>query len=311
MRLAPGLLAALVSLSVIPQAAIDVNTPVISTKNRQKDFKSATLSLDDTARRTTVNSKELGRIEVQYDGIQKVIIEPHFRATYNPGAALAGFALGGAALGGRIAESIDNPADMAHSVYLEYKDAQGSTIPLLLTLDKKNVPMALKQIKAAFGDKVSMPAFTEVPQKLEVKELATAKTKFVVKGNVSEHPMPTIQSDKALVVVACPTGNGLDAISLDKFQRWGAYLVLRDKVLAVTAPGAYTFFYVEPGEHLLISQAMDANGLPLKVEAGKDYYLMQTMYIAGKIKSFLTRSSKELVMHEIKNLVWSEWKPAE
>jgi hypothetical protein len=46
----------------------------------------------------------------------------------------------------------------------------------------------------------------------------------------------------------------------------------------------------------------------MKLEAGKDYYLTQTLYAKGiRLRSFLTRHSKELVMYEVAGSLWSDW----
>lgn len=292
-------------------AGIGVKVPITSAKNRQKSFRSAILVLDQSARRATVTSKEIGRVDMPYDSVEKVVIEPNVRVSYSAGAAIAGFALGGAAFGGRIAASIDNPVDMAHTVYLEFRKPDGSSARMVVSVDKENVPMALRGIKDAFGDRASLAAFTETPEALDIKRLPTAQIRLLVKGNMANRPVPATRSDKAMVLVACPTGNGIDAVRLDKFQNWGAYVVSTDQVIAVNAPGTYTFFYLDPGDYTLVSQTQDASGLRMKLEAGKDYYLIQTMYLAGKMKSFLTRHSKELVMHEVSDLAWSEWKSKE
>jgi len=127
----------LVPMSLAAQSVINVKTPVTSEKNRQKSFRPATLALDHSARRATVSGKEIGRLEIAYDSVEKVVIEPDVRVSYSAGAALAGFAVGGALVGGRIAASIDNPADMAHTVYLEYKKPDGSAAPLVLSVEKE------------------------------------------------------------------------------------------------------------------------------------------------------------------------------
>jgi hypothetical protein len=46
----------------------------------------------------------------------------------------------------------------------------------------------------------------------------------------------------------------------------------------------------------------------MKLEAGRDYYLTQTLYPKGfSMRTFLTRHSKELVMYEVAGALWSEW----
>ncbi len=46
----------------------------------------------------------------------------------------------------------------------------------------------------------------------------------------------------------------------------------------------------------------------MKLEAGKDYYLTQSLYSGGgfRPKTFLARHSKDLVMYEVAGSLWSE-----
>jgi hypothetical protein len=76
-------------------------------------------------------------------------------------------------------------------------------------------------------------------------------------------------------------------------------------VVAVNHLGTYTFFYLDPGEYLLVSQTRDASGFKIKVEAGKDYYFLQNLLWAHMTFS---RHSKELVLHEMSGAYYSNWK---
>ena len=44
---------------------------------------------------------------------------------------------------------------------------------------------------------------------------------------------------------------------------------MNDQVVAVNGSGTYTFFYLDPGEHLLVSQANDLTGMRIKLEAAR------------------------------------------
>jgi len=89
---------------------------------------------------------------------------------------------------------------------------------------------------------------------------------------------------------------------------YAATILANDTLVGVTAPGTYTFFYLDPGEYFLGSLAHDFLGLRMKLEAGRDYYLTQTLYPKGfSMRTFLTRHSKELVMYEVAGALWSEW----
>jgi hypothetical protein len=282
-------------------------------KKRQQVDQDAALRFDESARRIAVLSKEYSR-ELGYDDVQKIIIEPDSHAgNIGFGAALAGFAAGGMLFGGKIATAIDNPLKADHVVYIEPKNPDGKTTPLVLVLGKDTVPEGLKRIKALFGDLVVLPVFEEQPEQIDKKQFKTAEA-FEVKGSAQEHPTPLERPDQALVVVAAPLGGSFRPIETNKTTPFYAKVLVNDQVLAVNAPGSYSFFYLVPGEHLLITQAMvdkklvDVTGFRIKAEAGRGYYLMQTIYIGGGMKSFLTRHSREVVMQEANDLLWSEWK---
>ena len=92
-------------------------------------------------------------------------------------------------------------------------------------------------------------------------------------------------------------------------KRYGiTRLFANNTLVGITGPGTYLFFYLEPGEYFLASQTFDVVGLRMNLEAGKDYYLTQTLYAKGiRLRSFLTRHSKELVMYEVAGSLWSDW----
>lgn len=281
-------------------------------KRHQVDLE-AVLKIDESARRLAVQSKEQPW-ELGYDDVRRIIIEPDSHAgNIGFGAALAGFAAGGLLFGGKIATAIDNPLKADHVVYVEPREnAKG--LPRVLVVAKDSAPEALKRIKRAFGDLVVLPEFDEQPEKLDKKEFKSVEP-FEVKGSAQEHPLPVARPDHGLVVVAAPLGGSFRPIETEKTTPFYAKVLVGNRVLAANAPGSYSFFHLEPGEHLLVSQAMvdkklvDVTGLRLKVEAGKEYHLTQTIYIGGGMKSFLARHSKEVVMQEVNDLRLAEWKP--
>ena len=301
---------ALFNFAAPAQLTFDTKVPFVAGKGAQKEYRNAALVLDDSARRLTISPKNAARIEFDYDAVSKVFVEPNTRISYSLGAAFVGFAIGGGLFGGRIAEAINNPNKMDLTVYIEHKRPDGTVAPVVLSIGKEDSTAVLKGIEAAFGDRATLAGFAAVPEKAETRDLGA---RHLIKGNPTEQPMPELRADKALVVVACPTGNGLDAVRTDKYQKWGGYILVNEKIVALNAPGTYSFFYLDPGEYTLVSQvrspgsAQDATGLRMKLEPGKEYYLIQTIYIAGKFKSFLGWHSKELVMYEIANLFLSDW----
>jgi hypothetical protein len=80
-------------------------------------------------------------------------------------------------------------------------------------------------------------------------------------------------------------------------------------VVAVNKPGTYSFAYLDPGEYVLASQAENANGFKLTLEAGKDYYLLQNTFLGAlKARTSLSQQSKEIVLHEISGAGYADWK---
>jgi hypothetical protein len=324
MRLSPLVLCLLLPFSADAEStSLEVKVPAIKAKNRQKVWKDAKPSLDDTGRRLVLAAKaKEAAVTLSYDRVTKVVIEADFRVTYGPAAALAGFAVGGPLFGGSLAAKISNPAKAAHTVYLEHRLADGSEAAIVFSIGESDVPRALPRIRTALGERVTLVGFGETPAKLEKGRFWRHREWYGVRADPGRHPLPELRQDEALVVVACPTGNGLDATPADEFVTWAAHVEVNDRVVAVNGPGTYSFFSLDPGDALLVSHAVhaanamvpdpgEATGLRLAAEAGKDYYLVHTMYIAGNFESFLTHHSKELVMHEIRNLHWAEWKRVE
>jgi len=215
---------------------------------------------------------------------------------------------GGLLFGNAIATSIDKPFDNDHFVVLEYKQPGGGTASYGLVVQQKAVPAALPAIKSAFGDRVVVPAFSEKAEQVEKDTLPAAQARFRQKNTDKRLPMPELRPDKALVVVVTPS---------TIMRRFGpeksygiAVLHANGVPVGVSCPGCYLFFYLDAGEYALISQTYDAVGLRMKLEAGKEYYLTQTLYAKGiRLRSFLTRHSKELVMYEVSGSLWSDWGP--
>ncbi len=59
----------------------------------------------------------------------------------------------------------------------------------------------------------------------------------------------------------------------------------------------------------MVSQAENANGFPMKLEAGKDYYFLQNVHMGmWKMQTSLARHSKELVAFEASGAYFADWK---
>lgn len=66
--------------------------------------------------------------------------------------------------------------------------------------------------------------------------------------------------------------------------------------------------YLDPGDYLLVSQAENASGVRMRLEAGAEYYFLQDTFMgAWKGRTQLTRHSKELVMYELNGADYSAW----
>lgn len=291
---------------------VEIKVPFVAARGAQKEFRKGTLVFDEAARRAAVTAKGAPPIEFGYDAVTKVLVEPDVRISYSFGAAFAGFALGGGLFGGQIADAIKSAAKMDVTVYLEYAAAGATAPPVVFSVGKEQTAAALGRLDAAFGSRVALAGFAGIPVEAPVLDLGP---RHLVKANPAEHPIPELRAAKALVVVACPTGTGLDAARTDKYQKWGGYILAGNKILALNAPGTYSFFYLDPGDYVLVSHvrtpgsAQSATGLELHLEAGKEYDLIQTIYIAGIFRSFLRWHSRDLVMHEVANLYWADWQP--
>jgi hypothetical protein len=294
----------LVSISIQSAAQETTRTGVMLRFAREKDrhqiYQEATLTLDNTLRRLEVTSKDRPQ-SVTYDEVRKIVIEPDSGAKGPSfGSILAGFVAHRTLFRGSI--------QTAQLAYVEYGKADGTAGGFVLSIPEAVATETVARIKAAFGDRVVVPGFTEPWEQLDEKECKSVK-KYDVRGVAGRPSLPEARSDKALVVVACPVSGGFETIRTDKYYYHLSARILADnELVAVNGPGTYTAFYLDPGEHLLVSCLGDATGLRLKVDEGGEYYLIQTVYIKGKNRSFLTRHSKDLVMHEIGSLMKADWK---
>jgi len=307
--LAAGLLLAS-TLSAQQSTFSDVKARFAKTNEREMDEKGADLVFDASARRLRVKSSDRP-LDVAYDDVTKVVVEVDTlgrKAGF--GASFIGMMAGGLLFSNAIATSIDKPFDNDHFVLLEYKQPGGASASCGLVVSKNAVPAVLQALKATFGDRVMVPVFNEKAEQVEKDTLPAANARFRHKNTDKRLPMPELRPDKALVVVVTPS---------TIMRRFGpertypiAILHANGVPVGVSCPGCYLFFHLDPGEYSLISQTHDAVGLRMKLEAGKDYYLSQTLYAKGiRLRSFLTRHSKELVMYEVAGSLWSDWGPQE
>lgn len=253
--------------------------------------KNADLVLDDGARRLIVKNKA-HPLDVGYDDVQRLVFD---LTTHMRGGGGGG--LLGAAIASRLATD--------HWCYLEYKGTDGSAQPFLLKVPDESSANLIEKMKGLFDSKVEIAAYVEQDSVIEKETLKDAKSKHVVRLDKQNHPIPDLRADKALVVVVCPALKP-EHVGISGHFKFHA----NDRVVAVNEEGPYSFVHMDPGEYVLASQAENASGFRMTLEAGKDYYFMQNMFMGMmNPKTTLTRHSKELVMYEVNGSYYSDWKP--
>ena len=266
-----------------------------SATDRRLVYKDADLIFDDHERRMVVKSKDRP-LDVSYRDIDTVIFEV---TTHKRGGAFSqilGGAAGALAGGGHVNDYL---------CCLEYRTAGGDIKPYLLEIDKDQSPDVIRHMQDVFGDRASVPEFAENAgvKKIEKDLLPDIKFKHDMKADKDNHPMPELQEDRALVVVVSPAPATRDTGKGNQVK-----IHVNDRVEAVNKLGTYSWFYLEPSEYQLVSQAGDASALQITVEAGMDYYFLQNTF-SGTFKSntTLSRHSKELVMYELNGAYYSVW----
>ncbi len=80
--------------------------------------------------------------------------------------------------------------------------------------------------------------------------------------------LPAAPPGKAQVYIVRPASDG---------RRVTAGVTCDGRELGSTTPKRFVYALVDPGPHLFVTQGEDANGLPIVLEAGKTYYLEQTI----------------------------------
>jgi hypothetical protein len=270
-----------------------------SATDRRLIDKDADLILDDVARKLIVKSQEQP-LEVRYDDIQKVVFDVSTRMRGGfMGAFGRSLMKGGGAAPALAGYGLSGRAANDHWCYLEYKSPDGSVRPYMLEIGKESSPKLIEKMQALLGDKVAIGDFAEIPEEIKKKTLKEAKSKHDLIADERNHPIPESKPEKALIVIVCPPAPR-DA---GKFQ---AKLHANDSVVVVNEVGTYSFVHLDPGEYLLVSQAGNASGFRMKLEAGQDYYFLQDTL--GDSRTSLSRHTKELVMYELGGAHYSDWK---
>lgn len=267
--------------------------------------KDAELMLDDKARRLRVISKE-APLDVSYDDIQKVVVDVNTHGKKAGfGASFLGMMAGGLLFGDLIATSIDKPFDNDHFVLLELK-GPASPVSYVINVDNKVVPAVLKALGSAFGEKLVIPTFAGKTEKLEDAQFNPPKVKIRAIPTEKQHPLPEIRLDKATVIVTSP-----DTIMIrmkSEKKGFGILIYANGRLVSVVGPGDYTFFHLDAGEYQFVGDTPSPVGLRINLEAGKEYYLTLTPYAKGiRLRSFLSRHSREFVMFEVAGSRFMEW----
>jgi hypothetical protein len=262
--------------------------------------KSGKLLLDEAGRKLIIESEEKP-LEVNFDDVQKMIFEVT-HTMRGGGARAAGATLLAGGLGGAIVrfQLVTN-----HICCFEYKAPDGSMQRYVLEVPEDKQKEVFNKLQNIFGEKAATPNFAEKAEKLEKKARKELQSKQSVSVKVDKvhHPLPDIKPDKALVVVVCPAARARDA------GRGGSSKIdANGRVVAATKLGTYSFFYLDPGEYVLLSQVNYGQGIRINLEGGKDYYFTNDWGIgSGEVRSGLTRHSREIVMFYVSGAWYSDW----
>lgn len=256
--------------------------------------KDAFLVLDDTIRKLTVRNEQ-HPLDVGYDDVQRIIFDVSTRMRAGAMSQVVG-GLAGAAIASK---------HVSHYwCYIETKLPDGATQPYMIEIPQDWSPKVIQRMQDIFSDKVTVAEFPEHEEVIEKSTLKDLQSKHDDKVDAKNHPLPAVKADKALVVVVCPPTAARNQGVSNQLK-----LHANDQVIAVNRMGTYSFAYLDPGDYLLVTQTENASGFQMKLEAGKDYYFFQDIFMgAWKARTRLSRHTKELVMYEVQGAYFSDWK---
>jgi hypothetical protein len=186
--------------------------------------------------------------------------------------------------------------------YFEVRQKDGSSEPYVIEVGKHSIEAVKAKMNAVFSGRTSDQPMI-VGQKIDRQQLKDLSSKHSVMVVKQPRPMPDVLPDKALVVVVAQTPSA-------RISGKGTQVKLHanDRVVAVNKQGTWAFAYLDPGEYLLVSQADNANGLRMTIEAGQAYYFLQNTLFSGyKGATTLALHSKELVLFEASGAYYSDW----
>ncbi|MGB6633326.1 MAG: hypothetical protein WBE45_05615 [Terriglobales bacterium] len=198
-------------------------------------------------------------------------------------------------------------------LYLEYRQGDHSE-KVLLVVPRALYDKATAKSQSLFGGRVTIANYPEKEESIAARDGGTDKSrtpdwkaKYSVKLDRTAHPLPELKSDKATIIVVCQPPAAIDTGYGTEVK-----LLANGKVIAVNDMGTYSIAYVDPGKYSLISQAQNANGFEMDLEAGKTYYFIQEIVIGAafvrtRILTMLSRNSPEVVMYLVDGAYLSDW----
>jgi hypothetical protein len=265
--------------------------------------KVGTLTFDDSARLLRFKSDAGDHIEVGYDGVRKVVFDA---ATHMRGGALAMVVQAAPIAGPMVGSAIAGAHVNDYWFYLEYKDHEQNESALLV-VPKNSSQQVIDKATSVFGSRVTVTNFPETGAAIKKDDLKAAKSKQVLRIDKQNHPLPEVKPDRVTVLVVCPPLAARYAGRGNQFK-----LHANDEVVAVNREGTYSFAYLNPGKYRLASQAEDANGFEMELEAGHEYFFLQNIFQGVfKGETGLSRNSREVVMYLADGAYLSDWKPKE
>jgi hypothetical protein len=276
-----------------------------SAEKRALVDKVGALTFDDTNRKFTFEKNREDRFDepeivvVGYDSVTKIVFDvtAHMRGG-GIAQAIQAAPFGGGIVGAVIA------GQHVHDYwfYIEYKNADQNE-RLLLEVPKDSSQKVIAKASSLFGSRVSVSDFPENDEEIDLQKLPAFKSKQSMKIDKKNRPVPEAKLDKATIVVVCPP---LAARYSGKGNQYKLHA--NERVIAVNREGTYGFAYVDPGKYRLASQAENANGFEMELDAGKTYYFLQnTFQGVFRARTTLSRNSPELVGYLMEGTYFSDW----
>jgi hypothetical protein len=264
------------------------------------------LTFDDAARKITILSdpiynEDQYRLEVAYDNIEKADFETTTQMHgYTVGMSLYSLVPLSPA-GTVVATALALRSVDVCWLYFGFNSSPSES-SILFVVPKDACKEVAERATAALGEKVKVLDYQK-GAKIELNDLKKVSSKQVIKVDKKNHPLPEIKPDKATVVVVCPG-------RLSKFAKFQFKLHANDQVVAVNTIGTYSIAYLDPGKYRLASQRENANGFDIELEAGREYYFLQNVFMRSVVPnaSVLSQNSQELVTYLLHGSQFSDWK---